>query len=58
VVAGRGAALQLSEQVQRLLRLRAGLGGVDEHRQAGIGDELHRLEAEVQLADEWMVERA
>ena len=35
------------EQVQRLLRLRAGLGGVDEHRQAGIGDELHRLVREV-----------
>src|SRR4029450_14070754 len=44
------------EQVQRLLRLGAGLGGVDGHRQAGIGYELHRLEGEVQLADDRVME--
>ena len=42
------------EQVQRLLGSRAGLGGVDEHRQAGVGDELHRLEAQDELSYERM----
>jgi hypothetical protein len=41
-----------AEQVQRLLRLRAGVGRVDEHRQPGVGDELHGFEREVQLADD------
>jgi hypothetical protein len=44
------------EQVQRLFRLRPRVSGVDEHREAGIGHELHRLEREAQLADGRVVE--
>ena len=35
-----------------MLRLRARLGRVDEHREAGISDEVHRLEPQADLSDE------
>jgi hypothetical protein len=44
------------EQVERLRGLRARLGGVDEQRRAGIGDELHRLERDAQLPDDRVAE--
>jgi hypothetical protein len=43
------------EEVERLLGLRAGLGGVDSDREAGIGGELHRLVGEGEVADERVV---
>src|SRR5215207_8717185 len=44
------------EQAQRFRGLRARLGGVDEHGQAWVCDELHCLEREGQVADDGMVE--
>jgi len=49
-----GCRRPAAEQLERLLRPRAGLGGVDPHGQAGIGNDVHRLEAELEFADEWM----
>ena len=56
VVSSSGVAVQLASRFSASSRLRAGLGGVDEHRQAGVGDELHRLERQVQLADDRVLE--
>src|SRR3954452_20163683 len=44
------------EQVERLLRGRAGFGGEDRDAQAVVGAELHRLVGEGELADDRMVD--
>ncbi len=44
------------EEVQRLLRLRTGLGGVDEQHQACVGCKPHRLESEFEVADDRVME--
>src|SRR4051812_32872708 len=45
---GRGAPAR--QEVERPGRGRAGLSGVDAHRQAGVGVERHRLVGQVQVA--------
>jgi hypothetical protein len=40
------------EERQRLLGLRAGLGGVEQQRETRVGGQLHRLEAHVEIADD------
>src|SRR4051812_16763956 len=45
-----------AEELQRLLRARAGLGGVGEERQAGVGSEVEPVVGQVEVADDGMVE--
>src|SRR6478672_2422388 len=45
-----------AEELQRVLGARAGLGGVGEERQAGVGGEVQPVEAQAELADDLMVE--
>ena len=49
-------AAQLASRSQRLFGLRAGLGGVDEHRQPGVGESVSASKAEAELADDRVVE--
>src|SRR3954454_5930423 len=44
------------KQTERLCRPRAGLGGVGDDHQAGVGADLQPVEAELELADDRMVE--
>src|SRR6478736_3728972 len=43
------------EEVERLLGLGAHLGGEGEHRQPGVAGELHRLVAQLEVTDDWVM---
>ena len=45
-----------SEELKRLFRARAGLGGVGEERQPGVRGEVQPVVGEVEVADDGMVE--
>src|SRR5215216_6507043 len=43
------------EEVQRLLGLRTGLSGVRQDGETGVGPELHHLERQAEISDDWVM---